>query len=884
MKKIIILLSIFYSICRAAFPTTGIIDDFNREAVGDDYTVPSGTIAISGNQLHSMTDDPTPAIWNVATYGPDVEAYFTLPTKPVNGSYIEIFCRLDGSFNGYFVMLAALSGTDKFYIKRVAGGVTVTNLDSAEVEFTAGEKLGISAIGTSIKAHHYTSGAWSQVVSVTDATYSNAGSIALEFEDGTARVDDLGGGTVSCTDPTFTPISDIDDSVHRDGGINIVWAGDTADIDSIQLLGTQLDSIKIIRRDSLHWVSTKILSSDEDTFRIVYWSCAGEDAFDTILIAATFIWDSLRVDSAFVESEKLTDNDSIYDNDTLDLYVYNKGTREWTVPYLFDKEDSSETHLKIIVKTIHDSLWDTGYIAIGDSVSTDTLNIPLIYAGAVPAPSVTTNPVSNTVSVGDPFAIFIDYDIPPRGTNSFQWEIDSGDGWEGYTGKTDSTLMIANATYAMDGWQLRCIVTNSRSGPDTSTVAVLDVIAKFTLTYDGNGNTEGTVPAVNTKDSNTVILLADNTGILAKTNYTFDGWNSKTDGSGTGFAVGENLTIISDSTLFVKWKPDSSTVTLTSPAQGVLTVDPVQLKRQIFDKSTFTYLPAGSHYHWLSWGDDFTDSTNNPLIYDYGASDLTLSAVIAIDTHYVARNPGTNGTMSTDDADTIYEYYETAQVIITPDAGYRIVGKGDALPDTLDFTVTKDTTVSATFELDNTPATITTDPVGASVAIGGKDTLSVTAAGTEPKSYQWIVKRKGGTWGDSTGATNDSLILDATVANDSMWVCCEVSNAFGKDTSDSAMFDVTWTAIATDSIRPGLQLWRANDSVSIYGAGYYSPKGSGYVRDIVTDDTLTEKTRTDTRIDVYTPDWAIGRHLLEIANKYGLKDTIPFYIAKLRKR
>ncbi|MDD5060658.1 MAG: InlB B-repeat-containing protein [Candidatus Marinimicrobia bacterium] len=555
MKKIIILLSIFYSICRAAFSTTGIIDDFNREAVGDDYTVPSGTIAISGNQLHSMTDDPTPAIWNVATYGPDVEAYFTLPTKPVNGSYIEIFCRLDGSFNGYFVMLAALSGTDKFYIKRVAGGVTVTNLDSAEVEFTAGEKLGISAIGTSIKAHHYTSGAWSQVVSVTDATYSNAGSIALEFEDGTARVDDLGGGTVSCTDPTFTPISDIDDSVHRDGGINIVWAGDTADIDSIQLLGTQLDSIKIIRRDSLHWVSTKILSSDEDTFRIVYWSCAGEDAFDTILIAATFIWDSLRVDSAFVESEKLTDNDSIYDNDTLDLYVYNKGTREWTVPYLFDKEDSSETHLKIIVKTIHDSLWDTGYIAIGDSVSTDTLNIPLIYAGAVPAPSVTTNPVSNTVSVGDPFAIFIDYDIPPRGTNSFQWEIDSGDGWEGYTGKTDSTLMIANATYAMDGWQLRCIVTNSRSGPDTSTVAVLDVIAKFTLTYNGNGNSGGSPPTdANAYEENDEVTTLGNTGSLVKTGYTFSTWNTAANGSGTNRAPAGTWNIgAANVTLYAQW-------------------------------------------------------------------------------------------------------------------------------------------------------------------------------------------------------------------------------------------------------------------------------------------------------------------------------------------
>ena len=61
----------------------------------------------------------------------------------------------------------------------------------------------------------------------------------------------------------------------------------------------------------------------------------------------------------------------------------------------------------------------------------------------------------------------------------------------------------------------------------------------YTVTYNGNGNTGGTVPV----DPNnphalgaTVTVLA-NTGNLVDTGYSFSGWNTAPDGSGTSYVV-----------------------------------------------------------------------------------------------------------------------------------------------------------------------------------------------------------------------------------------------------------------------------------------------------------------------------------------------------------
>lgn len=76
--------------------------------------------------------------------------------------------------------------------------------------------------------------------------------------------------------------------------------------------------------------------------------------------------------------------------------------------------------------------------------------------------------------------------------------------------------------------------------------------ASFTLTYDANGATSGSVPASQTGSGSK--KLATNSGSLLKTNYTFKGWNTAADGSGTRYSTGANYNLIADVTLYAEWE------------------------------------------------------------------------------------------------------------------------------------------------------------------------------------------------------------------------------------------------------------------------------------------------------------------------------------------
>lgn len=99
----------------------------------------------------------------------------------------------------------------------------------------------------------------------------------------------------------------------------------------------------------------------------------------------------------------------------------------------------------------------------------------------------------------------------------------------------------------------------------------------YTVTYNGNGNTGGSAPS----DSNaylfgTTVTVLDNTGALVKTGYTFAGWNTTANGSGTAYAAGATFGITENTILYAQWTPDTCgggsclppTVTAISPTSG----------------------------------------------------------------------------------------------------------------------------------------------------------------------------------------------------------------------------------------------------------------------------------------------------------------------------
>lgn len=86
-------------------------------------------------------------------------------------------------------------------------------------------------------------------------------------------------------------------------------------------------------------------------------------------------------------------------------------------------------------------------------------------------------------------------------------------------------------------------------GPTTATPAT------HTVTYNGNGNTSGSVPVDSTKYTEGQTATVDgNTGGLFKSGDSFGEWNTAADRSGTSYAAGAPLTIgTANVTLYAQW-------------------------------------------------------------------------------------------------------------------------------------------------------------------------------------------------------------------------------------------------------------------------------------------------------------------------------------------
>jgi uncharacterized protein (TIGR02145 family)/uncharacterized repeat protein (TIGR02543 family) len=96
--------------------------------------------------------------------------------------------------------------------------------------------------------------------------------------------------------------------------------------------------------------------------------------------------------------------------------------------------------------------------------------------------------------------------------------------------------------------------------------------ATYTVSYDGNGNTTGTVPLDASKyETSTTVTVKDNVGLLTKTGATFKGWNTAANGSGTAYNGGGTFVIgSSDIVLYAQWSVSKYIVTFNSMAGSAI--------------------------------------------------------------------------------------------------------------------------------------------------------------------------------------------------------------------------------------------------------------------------------------------------------------------------
>ncbi|BCS55103.1 DUF4347 domain-containing protein [Geobacter sp. SVR] len=95
----------------------------------------------------------------------------------------------------------------------------------------------------------------------------------------------------------------------------------------------------------------------------------------------------------------------------------------------------------------------------------------------------------------------------------------------------------------------------------------------YTVTYNGNGNTGGSVPTDSNSYANgATVTVQSNSFGLTRSGYVFAGWNSLADGTGTDYAATGSATFTMGSanrTLYAKWTAVTGPGATTSAATGV---------------------------------------------------------------------------------------------------------------------------------------------------------------------------------------------------------------------------------------------------------------------------------------------------------------------------
>ena len=89
----------------------------------------------------------------------------------------------------------------------------------------------------------------------------------------------------------------------------------------------------------------------------------------------------------------------------------------------------------------------------------------------------------------------------------------------------------------------------------------------YSVTYDGNGNTSGSIPAPASATFGSSFTTSTNSGGLARSGFSFVGWNSAANGTGTDFTAGASAawSLAANTTLYAKWNDvDAPTASVTT--------------------------------------------------------------------------------------------------------------------------------------------------------------------------------------------------------------------------------------------------------------------------------------------------------------------------------
>lgn len=158
----------------------------------------------------------------------------------------------------------------------------------------------------------------------------------------------------------------------------------------------------------------------------------------------------------------------------------------------------------------------------------------------------------------------------------------------------------------------------------------LPVPSLYSVTYNANGGS-GAPSATKGVGSTTL-----SSSTPTRSGYTFAGWNTKADGTGTSYATGATLTLTSNLTLYAKWQQSTFTIKYYANGGSGTMSNTTGNGSVTLRSNTFTR----TGYNFIGWA---TSSGSTTVVYTNGqtitlSANLNLYAVWQLATYTIAYN------------------------------------------------------------------------------------------------------------------------------------------------------------------------------------------------------------------------------------------------------
>ena len=231
--------------------------------------------------------------------------------------------------------------------------------------------------------------------------------------------------------------------------------------------------------------------------------------------------------------------------------------------------------------------------------------------------------------------------------------------------------------------------------------------------------------------------------------WTFFEWGGDASGSDNPLTY----TIIGDTNIIATFTQNEYMLTVTPIGSGSVAIDPVQDTYHYGDVISLTPT-AEAGWTFAGWGDDASGS-DNPLTYTI-VGDTSITATFTQDEYTLTVTPVGSGSVVVDPDQTTYHYGDIITLTPSADPGWTFAGwGGDASgsDNPLTYTISGDTSITATFTQDEYSLTVTPigsgmvtiDPVQATYQYG--DVVTLTPAADPGWTFA-------GWGGDASGSDN----------------------------------------------------------------------------------------------------------------------------------